>query len=227
MSNTNGTVEIFTPDCTEKIIDALCQVEKLAWSSPGENIEADREKIVSRLKGFNQGVSLSLVNSKPAGSQYSFTFNWEGELNYLTTWDQATCNGWTDKVHIGGGNTGFLVGVGVVPEFRGLKFNCDLAPEGHRISELLIAYTLDKLFGLGVKQVVACARVPLYHTKPELSIEEYCTLRRADGKLYDPVLRFHERLHAELIKPAAYAMDDAESLNAGCFVCYKPMAKRL
>ena len=90
-----------------------------------------------------------------------------------------------------------------------------------RISELLIAVTLDNLFQLGVEQIIGNARIPGYHLRPGLTVEEYCQLRRGDGKLHDPVLRFHERMGAEILKPVPYSMEDPESRNAGCWVIYR------
>lgn len=209
-----------TPDLSVLTIDALCEVEKLAWSSPGENIEADREKIKKRLECFPQGVTLAVVGGKPAGSQYSFKLNFDDDPSELGSWDELTHSGWINEVHRPSGKTGFLVGVGVVPEFRRLAFCSNIAIEERRISELLIIYTLDKLKASGAINVIACARVPLYYTKPELSISEYCALDRNDGELYDPVLRFHKRLGATIIRPIEYSMEDAESLDAGCWVRY-------
>ena len=222
MKSITQMVTVFTPPNTAGTIESLCRVERLAWSSPGENIEADPKKISLRLESFSEGVSLAMIGKIPAGSQYSFLFDWDGNPSHFTTWDEVTHEGWTNKVHVNGGNTGFLVGVGVVPEFRRQTFMSNICGEEKRISDLLIINTLRKLFAAGVEQVAACARIPLFHTKPELSVFEYCALKREDGKLYDPVLRFHQHLGAALIKPVAYAMEDAESLNGGCFVLYKP-----
>lgn len=205
-------------------IDYLVEVEKLAWSSSGENIEACREKLALRAETYpgHQSVILAMVGDEPAGSQYAFQFNWDNDVDGLSSWDDYTASGWTDKVHVTGGNTGFLVGVGVVPKFRGIKVSHNLRWRGeYKISELLIAKTLDNLFRKGAKQVIANARIPFYHKQPDLSIHEYCSLRREDGKLFDPVLRFHERMGAEIIKPVAYSMEDVESLNGGCWVMYR------
>jgi hypothetical protein len=90
-----------------------------------------------------------------------------------------------------------------------------------RISELLIARTLDSLFNYGVEKVIANARIPDFHTRPDMSVDEYCQLRRPDGKLYDRVLRFHERMGAKIIKPVPYSLEDPQSLNAGCWVLYQ------
>jgi len=206
-------------------VASLVEVESLAWASPGENITACRDKLLSRVEshGGSQSVVLATAEGKPAGSQYAFRFDWDGNVEGLRSWDEYTAEGWTNKVHGPTGNTGFLVGVGVVPEFRGIKVLHNLRwPGDYKISELLIAATLDNLFlGGGVQRVIANARIPFYHKMPQLSVDDYCGLRREDGKLFDPVLRFHERMGATIIKPVAYSMEDAESLNGGCWVLYR------
>lgn len=213
-------VALQTPSFSVQAVDALCEVEKLAWSSLGENIEADRDKIGKRLECFPQGVTLATVGGKPAGSQYSFKLDFDDDPSTLSSWDELTHSGWINEVHRPDGKTGFLVGVGVVPEFRRLTFSSNVAAEERRISELLIIYTLEKLKASGARNVIACARVPLYYTKPDLSIHEYCALERDNQEPYDPVLRFHKRLGATIIRPIEYSMEDAESLDAGCWVRY-------
>lgn len=213
--------KLFTP--TAAHIDLLVGVEELAWgTSAGPNLEASQNKIISRVSSFPQGITLATVNGEAAGSQFSFLWDWHGAIDKLGSWDEHTEGGWTNKTHNPFGNTGFMVGVGVIPKFRRIAVNHDLRWTGKfRISELLIARTLDCLFDLGAKQVIANARIPMFYTLPELSVWEYCGLRREDGKLYDPVLRFHERMGARVIKPVEYSMEDAESLDGGCWVLYE------
>jgi len=212
----------------EDAIDNLVVVEKLAWSAPGENVEASREKLLRRAeKDSGQVVILATVDGQAAGSQYAFRFQWDGNVEGLGSWDEHTAEGWTNKVHDDLGETGFLVGVGVIPQFRREKFSHNLRWHGaYKISELLIGKTLDELFFVHqVERVIANARVPWYHKRPDLSIEEYCSFRMEDGRLFDPVLRFHTRMGARIIKPVAFSFEDEESLNAGCWVLYeKPFA---
>ncbi|OGZ96562.1 MAG: hypothetical protein A3J10_01100 [Candidatus Sungbacteria bacterium RIFCSPLOWO2_02_FULL_54_10] len=189
---------------------------------------------------FSKGFVDELESFDPAGSQYAFRCEWDGNPASLSSWDAHTANGWTDIVHRPDGNTGFLVGVGVVPKYRGDFFRHNhLAPaypwggrrlekrggpgweKPMRVSELLIAVTLDNLFRLGVVQIIGNARIPGYHLHGALTPQEYCRLRREDGKLQDPVLRFHERMGAEILKPVLYSMEDPESCNAGCWVIYR------
>jgi len=212
--------ELFSP--TQTHLAALAEVERLAWASQGENISANTKKIEARVRCFSAGITLATVNGVTAGSQYSFRLYWDGNINSLTSWDDMTANGWYDRTHHAGGNTGFLVGVGVIPNFRGERLHHNLRWQGpFKLSELLIARTLDLLFTAGVKQVIGNARIPGYHLRTSLDVETYCNLRREDNKLFDPVLRFHERMGAHILKPVPYSLEDAESRNAGCWVVYK------
>jgi len=207
----------------------LLEVEQKAWNVPGEHISASEEKIIKRIQGVGDGQSVVLVtiDEKAAGSQFAFRFNWDKNIKNLGSWDNHTHCGWTNKVHVADGDTGFLVGVGVVPEFRGIKLiHGQRWKMKMKISELLIAQTLDNLFfgdqeSGKVKQVIANARIPWYHKNPGLTVEEYCHLKRKDGKPYDPVLRFHLRMGAVIIKPIKFAMEDPESNNGGCWVLYQ------
>lgn len=215
------TAMLFTPHHSAEHVAMLAEVEHLAWNSPGEHIAATSEKIDARLCCFSGGVTLATLDGRAAGSQYAFRTQWNGVPEALTTWDEMTCHGWYDRVHSDNGNTGFLVGVGVVPHFRGEFIRHNLRWQGaYKLSELLIARTLEVLFSVGVSSVIGCARLPLYHHFPEYTVEQYCALRRPANDLVDPVLRFHERMGARLIRPVNDAMEDLESLNAGCWVVY-------
>ena len=208
------------------LLDKLMQVETKAWNTPGEDISASSEKIGKRIHGLPNNTliayDLSSNDRAVAGSQYFFKFNWDGDAKHLTSWDELTQKGNIEKVHKEKGNTGFLVGVGVVPEFRNKKYDhVHWYPGQYKVSELLIGFALHKLFDSNVLQVIANARIPHYHLKPEMDVDTYCKHRREDGKLFDPVLRFHERMGAQILKPVKFSMEDEESRNGGCWVLYK------
>lgn len=213
-------LQLFHPSASHDHIARLMEVENKAWNTPGANIAASMEKIKNRVQVFSDGVTLAIAGNYSVGSQYAFrTSQWNGDPNTLTSWDDYTNYGSYEATHDSKGAYGFLVGVGVVPEFRGKYFSW--RHERMKASELLIAYTLQTLFADGVEAVIGNARVPAYHTRAELTIEEYCFLRREDRALYDPVLRFHERMGARILKPVAYSLEDVESCNAGCWVIYE------
>jgi hypothetical protein len=201
----------------------LLSVEQKAWADDGQNLSATIDKISSRVDVFPCGVTLATVDGSVAGSQYAFQMTWDGSKDSLTSWDDITHSGCYWTRHIPDGNTGFLVGVGVIPDYCGVRFTeVGRWTEALKISELLIARTLDVLFDRGCERVIANARIPCYHNRPDLRVEEYCSLRRSvDNALYDPVLRFHERMGACILKPVEYSMHDPESRDAGCWVMYE------
>ena len=73
--------------------------------------------------------------------------------------------------------------------------------QGAGLSRLM----LEHMRGLAAKRawdLVAPVRPTLKHRYPLTPIEHYLQWRRADGLLFDPWLRAHERLGAELVGPA-------------------------
>jgi GNAT superfamily N-acetyltransferase len=68
---------------------------------------------------------------------------------------------------------------------------------------------LEHMRGLGAErgwELVAPVRPTLKERYPLMSIERYASWRREDGLLFDPWLRVHERLGAEVIGTAPEAM---------------------
>ena len=84
---------------TSSDVDFLVEVEKLAWSSVGKNIEASREKLRARVESHDHGQSvvLAMINGNAAGSQYAFRFNWDEDVDNLRSWDEYTAEGCTAK----------------------------------------------------------------------------------------------------------------------------------
>jgi hypothetical protein len=211
------------PTGADEDLHLLLNVEQKGWCDDGENLSATIDKIRSRVAAFPRGVTIATAGGSAAGSQYAFQFQWDGNPESLTSWEELTNSGCYWERHQPDGNTGFLVGVGVVPDCCGIRYtHAERWSEPLKASELLIARTLDVLFSQGCERVIANARVPFYHKRPDLTVEEYCSLRRADDcTLFDPVLRFHERMGARIFKPVGYSMHDPESRDAGCWVMYE------
>jgi GNAT superfamily N-acetyltransferase len=80
------------------------------------------------------------------------------------------------------------------------------AHRGRGLSELV----LRRMAGIGAGHGLDCLIAPVRPTwkerYPLTPIERYVTWRREDGSLYDPWLRTHERLGAELLEPASRSM---------------------
>jgi GNAT superfamily N-acetyltransferase len=83
----------------------------------------------------------------------------------------------------------------IAPEYRGQALSSRMI---QRMAEIGQAHELDTL--------IAPVRPNLKHSYPLTPIERYIEWRRPDGTLFDPWLRTHERLGAEIAKIAPESM---------------------
>jgi GNAT superfamily N-acetyltransferase len=83
-----------------------------------------------------------------------------------------------------------------------------IAPSHH--GQGLSRVLLEQMVRLAREHVLDCLIAPvrptLKHRYPLIPMERYITWRRDDGELYDPWLRTHERLGAELVAVAPESM---------------------
>jgi GNAT superfamily N-acetyltransferase len=84
---------------------------------------------------------------------------------------------------------------GLVPQYRGRGIADAIL---RRMASIAAAHGLDGL--------IAPVRPTWKERYPLVPIERYLAWRRGDGQLYDPWLRTHERLGAELLGPAPRSM---------------------
>ena len=84
---------------------------------------------------------------------------------------------------------------GLVPDYRGKRISAVLID---RMTKLAAAHGLDCL--------IAPVRPTWKERYPLTPIDSYVRWRREDGFLFDPWLRTHERLGAELLEPAPRSM---------------------
>ena len=89
---------------------------------------------------------------------------------------------------------------GVVPEYRGTG-----------VSEALLDRMATIAAGHGLETLIAPVRPTWKARYPLTPIERYVAWRRGDGLPYDPWLRTHERLGAELLAPAPCSLTIAGS----------------
>jgi len=75
----------------------------------------------------------------------------------------------------------------------------DPATQGRGLSRLVIEGMRTAAGRAGLDALVAPVRPTLKSRYPLIPMEEYCTWRREDGQLFDPWLRVHERLGAEIL----------------------------
>jgi GNAT superfamily N-acetyltransferase len=77
---------------------------------------------------------------------------------------------------------------------------------GRGLSRVLVEHMLGLAREHGLDALIAPVRPTLKHLYPLIPIDRYITWRREDGQLFDPWLRTHERLGAELLAPCPESM---------------------
>jgi GNAT superfamily N-acetyltransferase len=85
--------------------------------------------------------------------------------------------------------------IGIVPPYR-----------GHGVSAVVLNRMASVAAAHGLDSLIAPVRPTWKERYPLTPIDRYVEWRRGDGMLYDPWLRTHERLGAELLAPAPSSM---------------------
>jgi len=190
-------------------IDKVAELEKEIWP---EGTRASKEKFQSRFEVFPQGFFVAYKDGKLIGASTSEIINYDSE-NPPTSWEEITDNGWIKRTHDENGNALYVVSVGAVSRSGG--------------GSALISAQKDLVKKLGLDFLVLGARIPGYdkycREKGEINIKEYVKLKRSDGELLDPELRFYTRNGLKLNKIMPnYMEDDKESRNYGAIMVWKP-----
>jgi GNAT superfamily N-acetyltransferase len=92
-------------------------------------------------------------------------------------------------------------------EERGANVLCALVimvprdRQGHGVSGAAVKAMLELARRHGLEALIAPVRPSWKERYPLVSIEHYAGWRRADGLLFDPWMRVHERVGAKLLKP--------------------------
>jgi len=88
-----------------------------------------------------------------------------------------------------------------------------------RVSERLVLTALVvSLLGGGLKAVFVGSRIPAYHKNSHLSVREYVSGRRPNGKPLDPELYFYLKNGFKIARIIPNYMNDPQSLNYGVMV---------
>lgn len=180
--------------------DVMC-VERESWP---QEIQASKEKFLSRLEIFPQGFFLVLLDGKIVGVSTSNIIDFDYD-KLPHSWDYATDGGWIKKTHNPEGSALYVVSVGVSPEASGKGCGTVLVE-----AQKKLARELD------LKYLILGARIPGYHKHSHLKIDDYLKLKNEKGERLDPEIRFYERCGLRFIKAVPnYMGKDAESLNYG------------
>ena len=192
----------------EEDLEEIVELENKVWP-PGTR--SPREKFESRLKIFPQGFFLAYNENSLIGASTSQIINYDGSS--IDSWEDITDFGWIRKTHNPEGNALYIVSLGAISRSG--------AGSALMQAQKNLARELDLDF------LVLGSRIPGYDNycmeEGEISIEEYAKLKRENGEILDPELRFYIRngLSLKEIKPN-YMEDDNESRNYGAIMLWIP-----
>ena len=188
-------------------LNDIVKLENKVWP-PGTI--SPREKFESRLKIFPEGFFLAYKEGDLIGASTSQLVKYDGLT--IESWESITDYGFI-RTHNPKGNSLYVVSLGAISR-SGAGSALIQAQK-----ELAIKLDLDFL--------VLGSRIPGYDSycneRGNISIKKYVKLKREDGELLDPELRFYTRnvLSLKEIKPN-YMEDDKESRNYGAIMLWIP-----
>ncbi|NOZ22794.1 MAG: GNAT family N-acetyltransferase [Planctomycetes bacterium] len=192
----------------ESDIAQAAEVEKACWPA---SLCFARDRLTSILSTFPEGFIVAETAGNVVGFITSLRVDRAMIVGPYPSWHDITGNGLIAGTHKPDGNCLFVMAVSVYPFIQ-----------NNSIGRRLVNAELDLARRLpGVASVLGYTRIPRYRRKSHLSVEEYLTLKRPDGRYFDSVLDFHVGNGARVIKPVPGARPrDEKSLGYGVLISY-------
>ena len=189
-------------------VDAMAAVEAASWPAP---LATSRAGIESRVRTFPAGQLVALLDDVIVGAAYAQRITSQYLSQNPATYDRVTDRGSIAATHSPSGDVYELVGVGV-----------SAAGQGIGIGRVLIDRQIALARGLaGTKRIIGVTRPVRFHRYPEVSIDEYVSLRSSGHRLVDPVLSFHLDSGARLVSiHPNFRPLDTESCGYGILIEY-------
>lgn len=201
-----GGVVIRNADLDEAAL--LTDIDRACWPS---GIAADEAKFRARIQAYPQGQWAAEQDGKLVGQataqRITSAFWQSGPIEF----DRLTDNGRFTGSHDPEGELFQLISVSVLPEAR-----------GSRLGRRLVDHEIEFARSLpGVRRIIGVTRPIGLHKHPAVSLEEYVTLRRENGRYVDPVLDFHLGAGARVVSiHPNYRPADTEALGYGILIEY-------
>lgn len=177
----------------------ICALEKRVWGSNA----ASAENIESRIRTFARGNIVGLLDEKVVGYVGTVIINKDTERK-SKTWYDYTDNGFAKSVYDPKGEVLFGISLTVDDECRNKGIGSNLLIN---VARMAIENNLE--YG------ILGGRLPLYHTKSELSVEEYGELKNEKGQIFDSELRLYRKMGLDIVKYQKKYFKDPESLDYG------------
>ena len=186
----------------------MAEVEQVSWPTRLAATEAD---CLARIEAFAEGQWVAVLANRVVGAstaqRITSTFLEAKRHSYR----EITDNGQFTNSHHPDGEIYQLIGVSVLPEFRGDQF-------GRRLVDQQIDFARSLP---DVRRILGFTRPAGYHRHRDLAIEEYITRRDDKGMLLDSVLAFHLDAGAKIVSVCpGFRPEDRESFGYGVLIEY-------
>ena len=180
-------IEIRPPE-TEEELNQAQKAKDEAWHF----LNAERAGSVrGAYEQFKEGFLTAFIDGTAAGNFILTRVDYDITDPSKKNWEELCLNNFNPK-----GDTLYGAGLGVSPKYSGMG-----------IGYQLVYAALQKTIELNCKQFALGCRIPDYHLYKDIPVEQYITLKRADGEYLDKELRFYSRCGMRFTKPLPDYMD--------------------
>jgi len=182
-------------------LSALQNLEELCWA---KEIRMPKNVLTRRLKNYPEGQFVLTLEGKVVGVIYSQRIHNQEDLHQTNSTNVARLH------HV----DGHIVQL--------LAINIDPKVQERRLGDQLLEFMLQRCEIIPeIHSVVGVTRCRDFHKQKNISMAKYIHQRDEKGRIFDPILRFHELHGASILVPVSgYRLKDHQNKGFGALVHY-------
>ena len=194
----------------ERIISAFVNINKEAWPPPfPQEILWTKEEVSQHLENCPQ-LQFCAMNEDDIIGTVSIIHIAEKKVLTSKSWEEISGNG-TLSTHNSKGDCTFGIDLSILPSFQGKKISSNLLQTAFLLSVILE----------NKKGAFLGSRIPGYHKKSHIQVENYVWGRKMDGKTMDPEIRLYQSEGFRVVRIIPEYINDPDSLNYGVLMFWK------
>ncbi|MBM83778.1 MAG: hypothetical protein CMJ78_24745 [Planctomycetaceae bacterium] len=189
-------------------VDAMAAVEAQSWPS---GMAADATTCCCRVSAYAEGQLVAVQDDEIVGVSSAQRIT-ESHLKQAShSYNEVTDSNRFTASHSDDGAIYQLIGVSVLPRFRGLN-----------LGRQLVDHQIDRARGMaGIERIIGFTRPAKHHEQAHVPMTTYISLHRASGMHVDPVIAFHLEAGARIVSlHEGFRPNDAESSGYGVLIEY-------